>query len=178
MLVFTSSKPMRLATLGAALLSLTLAVAPARADAVAPPPTNCPDGTTGMSCHGGVYCQPTTCKTSADCTGGQVCEAQSVCLGQVTCGGGVEVPDGGAVTAPEVNVGDVCTTAADCDGGATCGTQSVCVTPSSSTGCSCEAAGGGGGPLALSMLALVAGGAGAVARWRRKGQRASAQRRA
>lgn len=178
MLVLSSSNPMRLATLGAALLSLTLAAGPARADAVAAPPTNCPDWTTGMSCHGGVYCQPTTCKTSADCTGGQTCEAQSFCVGQITCGGGVSIGDGGVVTASEPNVGEVCATAAECGNGATCTPMSLCVTPSAASGCSCEAAGGGGGPLALSMLALVAGGAGAVARWRRRAQRASAQRRA
>ena len=157
---------MRLVAAGAALLSLSLVPATAGADAVPPPPTNCPDGTTGMTCHGGQYCQPSPCKSNADCSGGQVCLPRAFCLGHVTCGGGIFPPDGSPSTVAEPAAGAACASSADCDGGAMCATQSLCVSPGSSgssggssggsgggssggptvvQGCSCEVAGGESG---------------------------------
>ena len=180
--------------LGGAILSLALLLpARARADFVPPPPTDCPEGTMGATCHGPQYCQPNTCKTNTDCGPGEVCEPRSICLGQVVCFGGIVGPDGGPSTFPQPAGGTPCSTSADCDGGATCTMQSLCITPGSSSastgtgtstgtgsgaggsssggtvihsGCSCEAV-GGNRPVALYVL-LAAGSASAVARLRRR----------
>jgi MYXO-CTERM domain-containing protein len=170
-------------------LAITLSSAAAWADAVPPPPSNCPDGTMGQSCHGGIYCQPNTCTKDTDCTAGQICEPRSFCISQVPCFNGFD-PDAGPLYEP--NAEAACSSAADCDDGATCTPQEVCVSPSSTSstgssssgggsveignGCSCSTIGGSARPTAITLLVLSAAGAGALAR-RRRDQRASRQRR-
>lgn len=161
-------------------VSFALALSPtvARADVVSPPPTDCPDGTKGQSCHGGSFCQADTCTTDADCGSGKVCQARSLCAGTIGCGGFLP-PD--ATPPHEPTAGPVCSTSADCDSGKTCATQSVCVSLDSTVvhgGCSCEAAGAGRGPVVISLAGLIVGAAGALARRSKRGQRPSAQRRA
>jgi MYXO-CTERM domain-containing protein len=179
----------RCATLAGA-LAIALSSRAAMADAVGPPPSNCPDGTMGNSCHGGVYCQPDTCTKDSDCATGQTCASRSFCVAQVSCFNGFD-PDAGPDYEPNAEV--ACASAADCDDGAVCTLEEVCVTPGSGgsggssgtssgsmvigNGCSCETIGGSSAPTAITLLVLGAAGAGAVAR-RRRDQRASRQRRA
>jgi hypothetical protein len=172
-------------------LAITLFSLRAQADAVPPPPTGCPAGSVGGTCHGGVYCQPSDCKTSADCQGGQVCQPLSLCVGKVVCYGGIAGPDGGAVTNDQPNVEGACSGTGPCgDAGAMCTTLSVCVSPSASSssssggisiqnGCSCATIGGSDASFVLGMLALGAVGLGLTGRLRARAeaQRASRQRR-
>ena len=65
----------------------------ARADAVGPPPADCPAGSFGDSCHGGPFCRPSTCESDAACAGGEICQEVKVCVGGVQCGGGIETLD-------------------------------------------------------------------------------------
>lgn len=52
------------------LAAITLLLSPAvRADAVLPPPEDCPPGSIGQSSHNGPFCSVTTCSTDADCEG-------------------------------------------------------------------------------------------------------------
>lgn len=57
-----------------ALVMFTLALAAtsgtASADAVGPPPDDCPPGAQGVTGHAGQWCVAATCNTDADCTGG------------------------------------------------------------------------------------------------------------
>jgi hypothetical protein len=140
----------------------------ALADALGPPPTGCPDGTIGDSCHGGQYCRAVTCNSTADCDAGQSCVPRGYCMTPVTCGGAIRLPDGGPVTTTVPSAGPVCTGATDCTGGATCTTQNVCASNGSgpgglpgtagNSGCSCQAMGGPAAPIALSIVALGATG--------------------
>src|ERR1700679_4366304 len=103
-----------LAAIGGALLFLALTPTTARADAVGPPPSNCPAGTTGTSCHGGSYCELSTCTTDTDCASGQTCQPRSYCQIPVTCGGGIALPDGGPVESTVTAAGEPCAAASDC----------------------------------------------------------------
>ncbi|MCA9619864.1 MAG: tetratricopeptide repeat protein, partial [Myxococcales bacterium] len=46
---------------------LSLWALEARADAVPPPPDDCPAGAVGETDHGGPHCRPTTCEVAQDC---------------------------------------------------------------------------------------------------------------
>lgn len=65
------------------------AATPARADAVMPPPADCPPGAAGATSHNGPWCSPTTCSTDADCAGvGAQFDARAparVCVEQALC---------------------------------------------------------------------------------------------
>src|SRR5262245_44352945 len=61
----------------------------AAADAVMPPPDNCPPGSVGEASHNGPWCRPTTCTTDADCDKlrtyeqpavPRVCREQPLCI--------------------------------------------------------------------------------------------------
>jgi hypothetical protein len=66
--------------LGAALVAAALgAGASARADAVPPPPAECPAGTRGETDHYGPHCTPADCQTDADCPG-QRCQPYALCV--------------------------------------------------------------------------------------------------
>lgn len=68
----------RLPTLVAILL---LCAATAHADAVPPPPADCPDGSHGRTGHAGPWCNPTTCTTDADCREeGTSCREAALCV--------------------------------------------------------------------------------------------------
>ncbi len=170
-------------------LALSLSSAAARADAIGPPPTDCPDGTMGDSCHGGQFCHPVTCMTDSDCTAGQTCQVRPFCIVQINCAGGFVDPDASPGMYDQPGAQGPCATTSDCDAGATCSMENVCVSASASDsgssssgstvishGCSCATAGGPDAPPAAALLALCAAGAGALAR--RRDQRASRQRRA
>lgn len=183
---------MKPAWLLAACAAMALWSGVAAADAVPEPPTDCPDGTTPNTCHGGPYCAPTSCTQDADCADGKVCRERSLCLGSISCGGGWD-PDATPDSSPQI-LGE-CGPDASCDPSAPCTPMKVCVSPggaSSSgsgdgsgddedltvTGCSCRAAGAGNG-LAVGAVAagvLVAGAAVFVSR-RSRDQRSRQRRR-
>lgn len=52
----------------------------ALADAIAPPPKDCPPGSQGTSGHCGPACVPTACKTDADCGKQKKCRSTRLCI--------------------------------------------------------------------------------------------------
>lgn len=65
-----------------------LDAAPARADAVEPPPASCPRGTTPASSHAGPICRPRAeCRDDAACGAGERCTPLSLCIEVRDCGG-------------------------------------------------------------------------------------------
>ncbi len=50
---------------GLAVLGLVASASVAMADVVDMEPDNCPDGSRGATCHGGPYCAPIECTSSA-----------------------------------------------------------------------------------------------------------------
>ena len=158
----------------AALAAALVAVAPARADVVSPPPTNCPGGTDPETCHGPPYCAPHLCVADADCKGAGVCKSASFCVSSIHCSGGWGGPH-----PPVQSVSGVCS--GTCADGATCSTLKVCMSstptrpaPSSpsaasssgakASGGSCNVAGSPGGEGA--WLAALAAAAAALRRRR------------
>ena len=122
-------------------LVATLAVATARADAVPPPPDDCLEGTTGDTCHGGIFCRARGCTDGSQCDGGELCEDRELCVGQVDCAGGWD-PDAGPSYTNTVE--------ATCEGGAacaegTCQTVKVCVPPTTASGGGTTSGGSSGG---------------------------------
>lgn len=57
----------------------------ARADAVAGPPASCPPGSRGETSHNGPWCDPTTCKTDADCGKSTSAWEKNVCRDLPLC---------------------------------------------------------------------------------------------
>jgi hypothetical protein len=155
-------------------LALALVSTRARADAVPPPPNDCPAGSQGETCHGSPYCQPAACKTDADCTTGQTCAVVSLCISMTSCFGSVAPPDGGSNTIPEQNVVGPCNADGTCDGvgggGASCTPVRVCATPGDTTingtACGCRTVGDAGTALPFAVLGVGAMAAGLRARSR------------
>jgi MYXO-CTERM domain-containing protein len=143
-------------------LGALLSPAGGRADVVAPPPTDCPAGSEGGSCHGGTFCSPVRCTDSTACPNGTSCQQANLCIAQFTCWG-----KGGPST-PMDDVKGSCATGS-CAAG-TCQSISACVSSTSTTpnrGCACSLgeAGAGGGAAFLGVLVFAAL---ALARTRRR----------
>lgn len=148
------------------LVALSAASA-ARADAVGPPATSCPDGTHGEASHTGPYCALDRCSTDADCTGGETCQPLSFCIGSMGCGGlqfdAGPFPDGGFYPPCMIATANASCETAACGSG-TCSEQSVCAappgTPTSHGGCACHVGTRAGNALAwlvaLGTLAVLA----------------------
>jgi hypothetical protein len=60
----------------------------ASADAIGPPPSDCPDGSEGRSCHGNAYCAVDGCISPAECAFGDGCVVRELCIETVPCFGG------------------------------------------------------------------------------------------
>lgn len=100
------------------------------ADAVPPPPTNCPQGAAGETGHGGEYCAPQTCQSDQDCKGGNVCRDAGLCeLSRSYCGG--RPPPDGNNCSTITEALKVCKEGDDC-GTATCVVAKRCVAPGAS----------------------------------------------
>ncbi|MDI1451750.1 MYXO-CTERM sorting domain-containing protein [Polyangium sp. 6x1] len=168
-----------------------LAAAPASADVLSDPPTDCTEGSVGSLCHGPPHCAPLSCATDADCEGGGTCVEKQLCIEQIGCSGGW-VGDGAPPA--ETNVTSACDAAGACPMGGTCTPTKVCIggTQAGSgsgaggsgagsgaggdenggddvavKGCSCSAVGDRAAPwLGLAMVAVGVGTA--VARRRRR----------
>jgi hypothetical protein len=176
-------------------------IRPAHADVVSPPPTDCPAGSEGNTCHGGPYCRPLICATDADCSDGKVCKDTSLCVSTINCAG-LLPPDADPSQFDTDKVDVACPNGNECTGGATCKSLKVCVASSTGTtgssgtstggtstggassggeeigGCSCGLVGRAGG-VGAGALAILAAGA-SVLRRRQRDPRGSAlrQRRA
>ncbi|MCB9638382.1 MAG: hypothetical protein H6727_05660 [Myxococcales bacterium] len=116
---------LRRCILGLMCLCIVMCVSgPVRADVVMPPPTDCPDGTNPTFSHAGSYCEPSICKTDADCTGGKVCRSYALCVLE-------EDAFCGKAGACKIKKGQgPCKVDADCTQPATCLTDTRCVLPS------------------------------------------------
>lgn len=64
----------------------------AHADAVGPPPEDCPSGSHGESCHGGEFCSPSTCAGDPDCDPGWTCAELDLCVARIDCASGWTPP--------------------------------------------------------------------------------------
>ena len=132
----------------------------ARADAVGPPPADCPAGSFGDSCHGGPFCRPSTCESDAACAGGETCQEVKVCVGGVQCGGGIETLD----DPPIPTFVGLCKDDGTCDGEATCQPLKQCVgapdPTSGGTGGTSGTAGGTGGSSGGDSASGTSGGTG------------------
>ena len=151
----------------------------AAADVVMPPPSTCPEGSQGATCHGGPHCVPSKCASDAECKSGEVCQDRQLCVNPINCAGGWSDPDAAPPMSPDVR--GPCNAGACAEGA--CNTYKVCVPGSgsgsgsgsgggsgsgsgsggssgggsgSASGCACSAAGDGVGPL-FGLGAFVAG---------------------
>lgn len=99
-----------------------LAPGVAWADALSPPPMECPDGSRPRHCHGPSTCQIAACSRDGDCRSGQVCRTRSLCVRSHNCGGWNQVPVIMHVVGP-------CNDKGECEGtgGALCKGLQVCV---------------------------------------------------
>ncbi len=67
----------------------------AYADAVPSPEDNCPAGSQGDTCHGGLFCSPNRCTDDSQCKDGQTCQQLQLCIGKIDCTGGWDPGDAG-----------------------------------------------------------------------------------
>lgn len=68
---------------------VSLAVFGASADVAMPPPTDCPAGSAGDSCHAGPFCAPRSCahRDFGECPSGSRCQPVALCVIEEGCGG-------------------------------------------------------------------------------------------
>ena len=69
-------------------VAVVMAAVDVDADAIEPPPKDCPSGTEGSSCHGGPFCDPQTCVNDSKCKNGNTCQDVQYCVKQINCAGG------------------------------------------------------------------------------------------
>lgn len=121
----------------------------ARADAIGPPPSECPPGSSPSSNHLGPYCalRETCVDPGGVCPGGGSCAVIQQCIITTPCLGprydSGQRPD--AEPCVQRDVVGPCASDGSCERGV-CTERHVCPAPSSgeSGGCSCRAAGVGG----------------------------------
>ncbi len=90
------------------------------ADALSPPPDDCPVGTQGEICHGPSHCRARACTDDSGCGGGMTCEERALCVDSINCGGGWGPPS------MVETITDSCSGSATCERGE-CRTLRVCV---------------------------------------------------
>jgi hypothetical protein len=130
--------------LGVVGLAVALGVSEARADAVPPPPEDCPEGSRGETSHAGPSCVVAPC-TPDTCEAGKSCKPRGFCL----IGTDLKVEGG------------TCEDTPDCTSPAVCRKVPVCVAPEQDSGCACGEARGAstgaglGAALACAAFAMV-----------------------
>jgi hypothetical protein len=136
------------------LLATLLLSMPARADAIGPPPEDCPSGSKGTSSHAGNWCAPLPC-TDGVCGEGTTCETTGLCILREEnrpCGGR---PGPEPCTFTYQEAFGPCATDADCTRG-TCVTDDYCVEAGlGGSWCSCASAGGASSVFLLGLLPLA-----------------------
>jgi hypothetical protein len=121
---------MRTFAFASVLIALCLAPTLARADAVRPPPRNCPAGSHGETGHAGPYCTPSACLTDAECVGypGQVCSDAPLCVKSVS------YTDWSGQTYTRLEVVGPCASDGSCaDPASKCDMTKKCTPPSTTT---------------------------------------------
>jgi hypothetical protein len=114
------------------LVVLWLATSLAHADALLPPPAECPAGSFGTSSHAGPWCMPTTCAAAADCERFRVrwgaterarfeCRPEALCIRAETARG----PRG--MSFPREVATASCTATRTCEGDIECTEATRCV---------------------------------------------------
>jgi MYXO-CTERM domain-containing protein len=143
------------------LFSAFLAMAPtAHADAVPPPPRNCPNGSAGETGHIGAYCRPLSCANDSECA---VYGPEFSCQPVALCIQIIEYTDwNGQVYEIETVTGE-CSLEATCPPNAKCDESPKCATgagtsSASSTAASTGASGASTGSSASGTGASGAGG--------------------
>ncbi len=124
------------------------------ADAVGPPPSSCPDGSRGESCHGGDFCSPERCSDEIDCDGDEYCDTVRLCIDRIDCASGWTPP--GEHYWNDTVEGHCAGGESECSTGS-CQMVRVCISDwdadfTGRYGCGCRVA----GPSALGGAALVA----------------------
>ncbi|MDC3956804.1 hypothetical protein [Polyangium jinanense] len=119
-----------------------LFAAPASADVLSDPPSDCPEGSVGEFCHGPPQCAPLFCETNVDCKDGATCVETELCIEEIGCSGGW-IGDGAPPL--EINVLGACDAASACPLGGTCSPLKVCVGGSGAGSGSGAGAGSGAG---------------------------------
>jgi len=109
--------------------SLGLVPSVALADAVGPPPSMCPEGSTAVDfCHGPPTCEIAECSGDADCGPGQACAPQELCVAEHCCSGRCCAMDCGSEPTRYDHIAGPCSTGGTCSGfGESCQTRRVCV---------------------------------------------------
>jgi hypothetical protein len=94
------------------------------ADVLMPPPAACPEGSTGVDCHGPETCETDACERDNDCGEGQVCRPRMLCVRDNCCNG-----RGCGTTPYEIeHVAGPCGTGGACEEfGTSCQSRDVCV---------------------------------------------------
>lgn len=125
------------------MLLVVLGSLSARADAVPPPPEDCPPGALGQTGHDGPYCTPSTC--DGTCEEGRTCRSIGLCVvtEERPCGG-MTTP-GETCTYQHVEALGTCNDQADCTTGGECQIADRCV----ESGCGCAT---GASPVAAVLL--------------------------
>ncbi|MCA9489448.1 MAG: hypothetical protein KC621_05980 [Myxococcales bacterium] len=128
------------------MLALILGTLSAHADAVPPPPEDCPAGAQGQTGHDGPFCTPTTC--DGTCEEGHTCRSAGLCVTseERPCGG-MTTP-GETCTYERVEAHATCRDSSDCTLGE-CVIADRCVEDS---GCGCAT---GASPAAVVLLGLL-----------------------
>ncbi len=150
-------------------LAALLLAPPVLADAIEPPPEDCPRGSEGTSSHAGDWCEPTECDGPDDCE--LACQPEiGLCITreEVSCGGMAIEP----CTTTREEAHGRCTTSADCEVG-DCEIADRCV-GGRVPDCDCSAGASVG---ALGAVALVLALLAPVARLRRSRRRIPGGRR-
>ncbi|HEY8428416.1 MAG TPA: MYXO-CTERM sorting domain-containing protein [Sandaracinaceae bacterium] len=121
----------RLAWAAALALAWAAGTESARADAIAPPPERCPEGSAPVEfCHGMPTCRALTCATDGDCGAGMVCRPMQLCTTESCCSGRCCFPESGCEEPPRVftHVYGACGAGGACANfGAECTMLRVCV---------------------------------------------------
>lgn len=132
------------------MLTLLLGTLSAHADAVPPPPEDCPAGAEGQTNHNGPYCTPTTC--DGTCQEGRTCRSAGLCVTseERPCGG-MTTP-GETCTYTHVEALATCDEQSDCTAGGECVIEDRCV---ASGGCGCSTGASPAAALVLGVLPLA-----------------------
>lgn len=123
----------------------------AHADAISPPPEDCPSGSIGTASHVGQWCTPHLCAEQP--CGDRTCETTGLCVleEERDCGG----QTGSPCTFTYREAFGPCELDTDCTEG-TCVTDDYCVEPAKAdTGCGCSSAGGASMVFLLGLLPLA-----------------------
>jgi dissimilatory sulfite reductase (desulfoviridin) alpha/beta subunit len=148
---------------------MLLASSRVRADAVPPPPDNCPNGAVGITGHSGTWCEASTCSLGNTCDtryGDDAlrCGTQGLCVRSESYSpGGRRAFEDRAVRLTRQVADATCRAGETCADGSRCVVAQRCVRATlldafnpKNAGCGCALAGRGGASLGLGLSLLGA----------------------